>query len=96
MELPSTQSFQKALNSNFKIESDDEMSMLLSEVNVSSNSDANDFENISLIFLSSHELEQSTYAFHHETLGALQLFVVPVGKQQEHYQYEALINRQKS
>jgi len=94
MELPSTSSFQQSLNSIFKIKTDTETPLLLAEVNLSSSSDAKSFENISLIFHSQEELQQNTYALTHKDLGTLQLFLVPVGKQQEQYQYEALINRQ--
>lgn len=94
MELPSTSVLQQAINSTFTIESDVEISLLLSEINLSTSSDAENFENISMIFHSSKELGQSTYELSHKKLGSFHLFLVPVGKQQEQYQYEALINRQ--
>lgn len=93
MELPSATSLQQEINTVFSIKSNAKISMLLSEVNLSSTSDTNDFENISLIFLTIEALDQGIYTLSHESLGLLELFLVPVGKQQENYQYEALINR---
>ena len=94
MQLPPTSSLQQALDTTFKIGSAAGAPLLLSEVNLSSSSDAKNFENISLIFLSSEELEQGTYTLEHGSFDTLDLFLVPVGKQQEQYQYEALINRE--
>jgi hypothetical protein len=52
-------------------------------------------ECFSLIFHgpSSCFLEQKMYEFEHDSLGAFSLFLVPVGKAGEEFQYEAVFNR---
>lgn len=37
-------------------------------------------------------LPQATYSFEHELLGALDIFIVPVGRDAESVQYEAVFN----
>src|SRR2546429_6349472 len=41
-------------------------------------------------------LPQQTYHFEHEKLGAFDLFIVPTGKDQNSFHYEALFNRSSS
>ena len=52
-------------------------------------------DSFSLIFAGPLEqfLPQRTYRFEHETLGAFDLFIVPIGKDQNSFQYEATFNR---
>jgi hypothetical protein len=38
-------------------------------------------------------LTQRTYRFEHEKLGAFDLFIVPIGKDQSSFHYEAVFNR---
>jgi len=38
-------------------------------------------------------LPQSTYRMEHDQLGQLEMFIVPVGKEQRGYRYEAVFNR---
>jgi len=38
-------------------------------------------------------LPQRTYLFEHEKLGAFDLFIVPIGKDQNGFHYEAIFNR---
>ena len=38
-------------------------------------------------------LPQRTYLFEHEKLGRFDLFIVPIGKDQNGFQYEAVFNR---
>ena len=40
-----------------------------------------------------HFLPQRTYLFEHEKLGAFDLFIVPIGKDQDGFRYEAVFNR---
>jgi hypothetical protein len=40
-------------------------------------------------------LEQKMYPFEHDDLGAFSLFVVPVGRTQDAFQYEVIFNRLK-
>jgi hypothetical protein len=52
-------------------------------------------ECFSLVFNgpASRFLEQMTHELKHEQLGAFPLFLVPIGKTQEGFQYEAIFNR---
>jgi hypothetical protein len=52
-------------------------------------------DNYSLLFRGPAEkgLIQSIYALQHEVIGALDLFLVPVGKEADGFRYEAVINR---
>ena len=38
-------------------------------------------------------LNQNTYEFEHDQLGKVSLFMVPIGKTQEAFQYEVVFNR---
>ena len=38
-------------------------------------------------------LPQRTYLFEHEKLGAFELFIVPIGQDQNRFHYEAVFNR---
>jgi hypothetical protein len=51
-------------------------------------------EPFALYFLGQLEpvLPQSTYHFEHEALGALDIFIVPVGRDAEAVRYEAVFN----
>ena len=51
--------------------------------------------NFSLIFAGPQAafLVQRTYLFEHEKLGAFHLFIVPIGKDQFGFRYEAVFNR---
>lgn len=52
-------------------------------------------ESFSLLFCGPAEafLQQRTYRFTHEQLGAFDLFIVPVGKETDGFRYEAIFNR---
>jgi hypothetical protein len=52
-------------------------------------------EGFSLLFQGDDKsfLSQKLYTFSHEKIGDFQLFIVPVGKNDRGYQYEAIINR---
>ena len=99
MTLPSTQAFSDALNTDFMCKIDEEgnqLSLQLTEASSSSVSDADNFENLSLIFDCKVELAQQSLSLEHNTLGSLLLLIVPIGKKGDSYQYEALINREKN
>ena len=38
-------------------------------------------------------LPQMTYAMRHEALGEIDLFIVPIGREQDGFRYEAVFNR---
>lgn len=99
MTLPSTAAFNNALNSKFKCHIDKAgtpLDLTLVEAMSSSTSDAEHFENLSLIFESTESFLQQAYPLEHDTLGSMLLLLVPIGKKDTQFQYEALINREKS
>ena len=51
--------------------------------------------NFSLLFAgpTNSFLPQQTYQFTHEKLGTFDLFIVPIGKDQNGYRYQAIFNR---
>ena len=53
------------------------------------------YENFSLLFAgpANQFLAQGTYAFEHEQLGNFDLFIVPVAREQDSVQYQAVFNR---
>lgn len=52
-------------------------------------------EHFSLIFRGPGDafLPQSTYRMEHDEMGAFDLFIVPVGKDNQGFQYQAIFNR---
>ena len=52
-------------------------------------------ESFSLIFRGSgnHPLPQKTYHFEHPNLGKFDLFIVPIGRTGNEWEYEAVLNR---
>jgi hypothetical protein len=52
-------------------------------------------ERFSLIFIGPSEriLQQGMYSLQHEAMGALDLFLVPIGQDERGVQYEAVFNR---
>ncbi|MGH9841959.1 MAG: DUF6916 family protein [Blastocatellia bacterium] len=52
-------------------------------------------EMFSLVFHGPREpfLAQQNYPIHHDRLGAFDLFLVPIGKDEEGFRYEAVFNR---
>ena len=54
-------------------------------------------EGFSLLFQGPQNvfLNQQTHKFNHDKIGDFELFIVPVGKNDSGYQYEAIINRLK-
>lgn len=65
---------------------------------MSSNADGTNhtYESFSLTFNGpgSRFLEQKMYDFEHDELGTCSLFMVPIGKTRDSFQYEVVFNRQ--
>lgn len=94
--LPSTADISAALNSSFIIETEkdeDNVSLELAEVSTGVISGDDKWENISMLFQCSEELQQSTYTLKHDTLGQQDLFMVPIGVKEDKFEYEVIINR---
>lgn len=87
-------SFRQALHTSFEIINFEEpIQLVLAEI-----ADYNStlqHEQFSLIFHGPAEpfLQQQMYTFKHEMLGELLLFIVPIGKRDEGYNYEVIFNR---
>ena len=84
--------FSKQLNTFFtaKSEAADPVDLKLTEVKmIHPYSEA-----FSLLFLgpSTNFLHQHTYKFHHDVIGDFDLFIVPVGQNQEGFIYQAIFN----
>jgi hypothetical protein len=91
--------FRKCLNTNFRVRQGSGDSRLLKLVEVkhwhSQPSKATDRECFSNLFVAadSRQLRQGTYTVAHESLGTFQMFLVPIGKKNSEFRYEALFNR---
>ena len=102
------QDFAEQLNTRFKIRFGEESATLEEEgrgrgetemelvETVQRESDVS--EGFTLLFQGSDDvfLNQQIYAFSHDKLGDFELFIVPVGKDEKGYQYEAVFNRKRN
>jgi hypothetical protein len=91
----SSKIFSEHLNSEFKIllPNSEPLTLRLTEVN--ERSTAPQQEQFSLYFRGPHtqRLQQQIYRLEHEKIGSLDLFIVPIGVDQEGMQYEVVFNR---
>jgi hypothetical protein len=87
--------FKENLHTPFKIQVDDKFSMDLQLVECNDLGSTDVQEQFSLIFQGDGQqyLNQMIYTLVHEKLGDLSLFLVPVHKNANGFQYEAVINR---
>jgi hypothetical protein len=101
LDLLTLSRFSEAVQSQFEVQtrSGTHVVMELSSVtpgNVARGGpDGSRFESFSLLFHGPHDpaLPQGTYAFHHERLGNLDLFMVPIAKGKSGVDYQVIINR---
>jgi hypothetical protein len=94
LDLPTRDSFAPLLNSQFQLErSSDLIDMELTEVSELRVSRGH--EAFSLVFRGPRDmfLPQATYRFNHSALGAIDLFIVPIGQDEHGLYYEAIFNR---
>ena len=63
-----------------------------------SSADAGTPESFSLVFMGPLDrcLPQQMYSFEHDQLGTFDLFIVPIGRDAEGFQYEAIFNRDRA
>jgi hypothetical protein len=87
--------FSEHLNSEFKLSLPAAGPLVLRLAQVSEHDAGPQLEQFSLLFHGPREprLQQSIYSLQHEKLGTLQLFLVPVGIDQDGIQYECAFNR---
>ena len=94
--------FAEALNTRYRvaIDSAEPVELQLVEVTsspatVSTGRDAAQYESFSLMFHGPGErfLPQKLYSFEHDTMGSFALFIVPVGREDGVFKYQAIFNR---
>jgi hypothetical protein len=91
----SKEAFSENLNTKFRIpsQSDEALEMELIEVVETMRTPTR--EQFSVFFRGplEYRLPQSIYHMEHEKMGEMDIFLVPIGKGQEGYNYEAVFNR---
>jgi len=87
--------FSEHLNSEFKLSLPNAAPLALRLTQVNERDAGPKLEQFSLFFRGPHEprLQQSIYSLQHDKLGTLDLFLVPVGIDQDGIQYECAFNR---
>ena len=88
-------SFSEHLNTKFRIHPD-ESTVVETELIVAEDTGSTPRqERFSLIFRGPHQpfLPQQIYRMEHDKMGTLDLFLVPVGRDEDGFHYEAVFNR---
>jgi hypothetical protein len=87
--------FAEHLNTKFRINVEGSAPLELEMVEAKELGKAPRQEQFSVVFRGSNEffLNQGTYPLQHDAMGMLHLFLVPVGKQEDGFYYEAAFNR---
>jgi uncharacterized protein DUF6916 len=87
--------FSDSLHTTFRLETEPARAMELQLVQLSEGVSSARQEQFSLLFRGplDHFLPQKTYHLEHEKLGDFDLFLVPVGREQDGFRYEAVFNR---
>ncbi|MDT4952494.1 MAG: hypothetical protein QOJ02_632 [Acidobacteriota bacterium] len=87
--------FSENLNTKFRVQqqSSDPLELELTQLTEGITTSRN--EQFALLFHGPQNpfLPQATYHVEHERLGELDLFLVPIGRDQDGFQYEAVFNR---
>jgi hypothetical protein len=97
MSAPLTEKeFSKHLNTTFRVKGEPPVELELTEVKayMSQSNDHGDMERFSAFFRGPGDryLPQSTYALEHDAMGALDLFLVPIARNEKGLRYEAVFN----
>lgn len=94
-ELPSRGEFSEQIDSVFRAHQSDGSSFDLCLRQVDVHSLTPNHDNFSLLFQAPSDLppEQSVFRLHHDAIGELDLFLVPIKKDESGLYYEAVINR---
>ena len=87
--------FSKHLNTTFRIRLNDERTIDVKLIDVSERLVSPRQERFSIVFLSSNDviIGQGIVPFEHDEMGAFNLFIVPIGRDEQGTQYEAVFNR---
>lgn len=93
-ELLTKEAFAENLNTKFSIQLEDSKAAELELIEVVEASSTSRQRQFSVFFRGPLEymLPQGTYHMEHEKMGALDLFIVPVGREQDGFRYEAVFN----
>ena len=100
-ERPTEENFSRHLNTKFqlRLETPEPVALELAEVNVyKDESGAQEgWERFTAVFHGPAEafLPQHMYQLRHEAMGDLTLFLVPIGRDERGFRYEAVFNYQK-
>jgi hypothetical protein len=87
--------FASQVNSRFRLIAGPETAMEVELIEFKAGSKSADHEAFSIVFQAPVDapLEQRIYRLEHESMGAFELFLVPIGKSPEGVRYEAVFNR---
>lgn len=93
-ELLTKEAFAENLNTKFRIPLEDSRAAELELIEVVEARSTSRQRQFSIFFRGPLEyiLPQGTYHMEHEKMGALDLFIVPVGREQDGFHYEAVFN----
>ncbi|HYP00247.1 MAG TPA: hypothetical protein VER76_08655 [Pyrinomonadaceae bacterium] len=92
------QSFSEQLNTKFRLSPEPEKVLEVELVEVQAHGDvAGQTERFSVLFRGplDYFLPQRTYGMEHEHLGSMEIFIVPIRKDDAGFYYEAVFNRVK-
>ena len=97
MSVPLTEKeFSKHVNTKFRVKGEQPMELELTEVKayMGQSNEESEMERFSAFFRGSVDsyLPQGTYALEHEGMGAIDLFLVPIAKDEKGLRYEAVFN----
>ena len=88
--------FSKHLNTKFRVSIEQPIELELTEVKgyLNKENEQSGMERFSIFFVGPGDryLPQQVYSVEHEAMGVFDLFLVPVGKDQSGYRYEAVFN----
>ncbi len=88
-------SFAENLNTKFRLPFESGESRELELIGVSELSRSGASERFSIVFRGAPDflLSQRSYRIEHERLGEFDLFLVPIGREEDGFRYEAVFNR---
>jgi hypothetical protein len=88
--------FSQHVNTKFRVATEPPLELELKQVKryLGGTNDETGMERFSVFFYGAGErlLRQGIYLLEHEAMGSFELFLVPVGKTESGYQYEAVFN----
>ena len=87
--------FAESVNTKFRVYPEPSRAVEIELVQLTEGVSTPTHEQFSLLFQGpqTHFLPQMTYHVEHDRLGEFDLFLVPVGRAQDSFQYEAVFNR---